>query len=162
MIYIYSFLLSITLSQSQTLPGLYKYWNVVNGYDLLINADNTFKLTETGNAIPQSNWNGTWNLKNDTLILNFTNPINGVNQRKHIVESEYLIRGNIDAKADFLGTGLYSAPNYFYKIEGYYKNGKIKLKGKWESYSTVLGPSNKIGKWIFYNEDGSIKKIVEY
>ena len=149
------------IHQAETLPGLYKYWNVVDGYDLQIKPDSTFKLTETGNAIPLSTWEGTWETKQDTLILNFIDPMNGEYQRKHIIESEYLLRGNLNAEK-FLDLDVYAAPNYLYKTEGYYKSGSIKVKGEWDSYSKTLGTASKKGEWVFYSEDGTINKIIQH
>ena len=37
----------------------------------------------------------------------------------------------------------------------WYKNGQKKKEGNYKD-------ENKIGKWTFYNEDGSVKKVKEY
>jgi len=145
----------------ESLPGLYKYWFVVNGYDLQINVDATFRLSVTGNIIEPPTWTGDWTTNLDTLVLNFSKPINGNYQIKHFIENEFLIRGTLTENS--VEDSIWTSPNYFYKTLGYHTNGNVKVQARWEGYGFFLFSSaSRYGEWKYYYEKGGLKKVEQY
>jgi antitoxin component YwqK of YwqJK toxin-antitoxin module len=65
-----------------------------------------------------------------------------------ISEEGYKIRQYYgDGLSEWLQTGTFT---------NYYPNGNKRLEGEYDS------KKRQIGKWVYYNEDGSIKEIEEY
>lgn len=140
-----------------SLYGEYRYWFIVNGYQLQINPDQTFNLQYIGNVIDPPKWTGNWSTKEDTLLLDFCEDTIGI--RKHIIVSEFLLQTNLESKDS---AEILYFPQYLYKTAGYYDTGNIKFQGFWESISYANQEASRTGEWKFYYEKGGIQRIEHY
>jgi len=130
------------IQRPKSISGVWRHWNI-EGQILF---EGTFKKDE---LIEFTKWFGNGNLRSqvkkigDNIIKNTVWYNNGLKECKGLRKKDKFI----------FSLNPYGVESGYWNY--WYKNGKLKMRGKYHV-------GNKVDKWSYFNKDGSLKVIKSY